>query len=564
MLLKKNIFIFITLVYAQASFSQAIELSIIGDNDLETEIINGIGYKNLHESLKLAKTEVDKFQKKAEKEGYLNNKLRALNKLSDSVFVAKIYLKNKIESISIYIDINLAKKEILKSLQLSTKNNSLNVEFKNLENTIEALNKKLISNGYPFLRIRLKNIIQKNDSTLIADLSIEKATKKRGLDKIVIKGYEKFPKAYLKRFLKIKTSNTFNLESVKKQIKALNNINFARQLKDPEILFTKDSTQLYLYLEKTTSNTFDGFLGFATDESTNKIQFNGYLNLVLNNNLNFGESLYFNYKSDESQQKNFDLSLKLPYLFNSPLGIEGSLNIINRDSTFSNTKQKIKLFYQLDSNSSFNLGTESTISSNLRESDININVLDYNSNFNTIGYQYLKRQNNEPLFQIKSLLNAEFGIGSRKTSIINENQSLLNITGQHIFNLNNKNSLFIKGQINILNSDSYLENELIRFGGINSIRGFAENSITATNLYILNTEYRYKLSPSLFVNTIVDFGTFKNNLLNQDEKLYGFGLGFGVLTKGGLLRFIYANGKNQNLPFSFSNSKIHLSLTTVF
>ena len=65
----------------------------------------------------------------------------------------------------------------------------------------------------------------------------------------------------------------------------LNQLPFAQQKRPSEVLFTKDSTSVYLYLEKIKSNRFDGFIGFGTDETTGKIEFDGYLDLNLINNL---------------------------------------------------------------------------------------------------------------------------------------------------------------------------------------------------------------------------------------------------------------------------------------
>src|SRR5690606_10163225 len=109
----------------------------------------------------------------------------------------------------------------------------------------------------------------------------------------------------LSHYLKIKEQNVFNLTQIKKQISDLNELNFARQLKAPEVLFKKDSTTLYVFIEKVKSNHFDGFIGFGTNEETSNFEFSGYLNLELNNNLNYGESFRLVYKSDENNQKNF-------------------------------------------------------------------------------------------------------------------------------------------------------------------------------------------------------------------------------------------------------------------
>lgn len=504
------------------------------------------------------------FQKQLAKNGYTNNELISLKLVQDSLYLAQIHLKNKIEKTLVYIDPLLFTKTYFSKLPLpEIKNDSISIPYNKLEHELTLYNKIISASGFPFSSVQLIEIKQKNSTTLSAKLIISTQNQKRNLNKITLKGYEKFPKSFLKRYLKIKPNTVFDIESINKKLLTLNNLSFTRQTKSPEVLFTKDSTQLYLYLEKNTSNNFDGFIGFSTDKNTNKIEFNGYLNLVLVNNLNYGESLSLDYKSDESGQKNLNLIANLPYLFGSPLGLETILNITKRDSSFITTKQKTNLYYQLNDKTTLYGGIETIESSNISNIDL-INVIDYKSTFYTFKYQYLRLQNNEKLFPTKSQVKIELGLGNRKTFFGNENQNTINLNASHIFNLNNKNSIYINNKIQIIHSENYLENELFTFGGINSIRGFAENSLTANNIITINTEYRYKLSSTIYVNSVIDLAHFKNNIYNQKETLYGFGLGVGILTKGGLLRFIYANGKNQTETFNFSNSKIHLSLKAVF
>ncbi|WP_397362043.1 hypothetical protein [Olleya sp. R77988] len=541
------------------------KLNIIGNNNNETALISKYKYNKLHKTQLTIKEEVTLFQNRMKKEGYINNDLISIITQRDSTYTAKIHLKNKIDFIHIYIDSIIYSEKYFSKLNLpKIKDNYFKLPYNTLENKLTEYNQIISSFGYPFSSLKLTEIKEKSKTSLSAKLSIDIPKSIRKLDKIIIKGYEKFPKSYLKRYLKIRPTKIFNLVSINKKAISLSNLSFAKQNKEAEVLFSKDSTHLYLYLEKKSSNSFDGFIGFATNETSNKIEFNGYLNLLLVNNLNYGESLYLDYKSDQNEQKNFNLTANLPYIFGSPVGIEASLNILKKDSTYINTKQKASLFFQINDKNSFYGGIESTISSDLTSNDNLNNIVDFNSNFYTFRYQYLKRQNEEKLFQIKTSLNAEFGIGKRKTNLTSTEQSIININGHHIFNLNKKNSIYTKGLIQIISSDNYLENEFAPFGGVNTLRGFSENSLTANSLYILNSEYRYKLSNNLFVNSVIDVANFKNDLLNQKENLFGFGFGFGALTKGGLLRFIYANGKKENSSFKLSNSRIHLSLTSIF
>ena len=190
----------------------------------------------------------------------------------------------------------------------------------------------------------VKNIV-KEGNIILAELDIE-IIEKRRLDKILIKGYEKFPKSYVKNYLRL-TSKVFNKDEITTQTKRIDQLRFARQLKDPELLFTKDSTTLYIYVEKVKSNFFDGFIGFNSDEDTGNLKLNGYLDLKLINNLNSGEEFNILWKNDGNKQTKFLADLKLPYLFNSPIGVNAALDIFKRDSLFTTVNTTFKTFYQI-------------------------------------------------------------------------------------------------------------------------------------------------------------------------------------------------------------------------
>ena len=99
--------------------------------------------------------------------------------------------------------------------------------------------------------------------------------------------------------------------------------------------------------------------------------------------------------------------------------------------------------------------------------------------------------------------------------------------------------------------------------GLTPSGGFEENSITAKQFGILATEYRYQLSPGLYIHSIIDAAYFETPT-QSNQKLFGFGFGFGLLTEAGVLKFNLANGKTETQNFKFSDSKVHLSLTATF
>ncbi|WP_299397454.1 ShlB/FhaC/HecB family hemolysin secretion/activation protein [uncultured Gelidibacter sp.] len=540
--------------------AQTLHLTANGKTEEETNFLEGLNYQNAFSDFNTLNEEVQKIKSNLTQYGYLESQFINLEKTTDSSFVATYHLGVLYKKARIYFDIGLNEK-ILKSISNTITENYFEVELHKLETSLQNLNTEIANNGDPFSTLQLINI-KKENGILVADLKIED-THKRTIDTIIVKGYDKFPKAYVKRYLKLQAKQPFNLKTIKRKTLDLENLHFATQIKEPEVLFTKDSTILYIYVEKQKSNTFDGFLGFGTNTKSNKIEFDGYLNLNLINTLNYGESFRVLYKSDENDQKTFDVKAKLPYLFGSPIGTQIGLNIFKRDSTFITTSQFAKADYQINPNNTIAIGITSLNSTNLLDTHF-LNIADFKSTFYTINYNHLTPQRYDKLFPINFMFDFSTGFGNRTIKSISDTQTKFELNTFKIFNLNFRNSIYTNVSAVVLNSDRFLENELFRFGGINSIRGFEENSLMANLFGVLNTEYRYKLTNSLYVNSIIDLAYYENQIISTQNKLLGLGFGFGILTRAGLFKLNYSNGSSENHPIKLSNSKIHISLSATF
>ena len=540
--------------------AQEISLKLKGHSPSDQEVLESLAAAVIFENVAALESEIEHIQKQLYNKGYISLKYLGL-KNEKLKYTAEFELGPAYKSILIYGHSSLFR-PLGYAIEKDLDSNQFYVEvpISVLENTLEQLSKTLADKSYAFATLQLQNIQPENEIKIKAELVIDKGTK-RTLQNIKVLGYDKFPRSYIKHFLGIKIRKSFKLERIKSQMELLNQLPFAQQKRPSEVLFTKDSTSVYLYLEKIKSNRFDGFIGFGTDETTGKIEFDGYLDLNLINNLNFGESLKLNYKSDEIDQKTLDIALQLPYLFGSPLGGTLNLNIFKKDSTFTTVQQGFKLFYQLNENQQLGLGVRLQQSSAITNTS-DAFVEDFNSQFYEINYNYIKRQKTDLLFPVQRQLEMSVAFGKR-IAASEQNQRQIRLKGFQILNLNPKNSIFLKVHLEEIQSDQFLLNELLRFGGITSVRGFRENSLFATRLGLLCSEYRYRLSPGLFVHSVMDTGYFQD-ADNRDYQIFGFGFGFGLRSNGGLLRLTYANGKTKNIPFDLSESKLHLSFTANF
>ncbi|APY08993.1 hypothetical protein BWZ20_12105 [Winogradskyella sp. J14-2] len=558
--IKRCICIFLLALCHQIS-GQSLSLNVLGENEIKTKVLDSIGYVKLFDNYNGIESELKKLKNKLTRLGYIDTSTDSIVRKNDSLFNVSLFLGKKINVIRVNYS-NDFNQRLLSFINHKAGKGYFEVSITKLENTLNTLNSKIAEQGDPFSTLQLINISKEHSELISADLKIV-TNQKRRIDKIMVKGYEKFPVSYIKRFLKLKTGKTFNLNEIKKRVELLEDLRFAKKIREPEVLFTKDSTTLYLYVEKAKTNNFDGFLGFGTNENTNKIEFDGYLDLRLVNNLNYGETINLFYKSDEIDQQTFRAEADLPYLLRSPVGIQAGLSIFRKDTTFSNAKQYAKVNYQINAQHRVAVGVSLTKSTNLLNNNTSI-LNDYTTNYYTLGYTYTKPQYYDILFPVNFWFDFSTGFGNRENDLGKQSQTVFNLDTYKIFNLNPKNSIYTRLSGALLSSNDYLDNELFRFGGINSIRGFEENSLVANIYGVINTEYRYRLNKGIFVHSVLDAAYFENQITDTKEKLFGFGFGLGLLTNAGLFRLNYSSGKSENRQFRFSDSKVHVSLTATF
>jgi hypothetical protein len=544
-------------MFSQMQFGQQLYLKIEGATQDQTKTIDSLGYKKSFSNATGVLDEANLFSKKLLQAGYLEQQLIENKKTNDSVFSYQYNIGAKTNFIHIYIGSNL---KVENWNLYPVKNDSIKLPFGESEAFLNYAIKKLEAEGFAMAKAQLKNI-KKYSHYINADLIIT-SDKKRQLNDIVINGYDKFPEGHKKNLKRLFKKRTFNQENLEKLYKDIAQFQFVKQTKYPEILFTKDSTKVFVYLEKAKSNSFDGFIGFTNDENK-KLIFNGYLDLTLNNAMNSGEKLALYWKSNGMDQKTFRVGAEIPYVFKSPIGMKVQLNIFKQDSTFQNTQTAIDFGYYFNYNTRLYLGYQSAESSDIKNTNT-VLLSDFKNKFYTSNFEFVAYKEDDYLFPEKSNINIKLGTGSRNSKFQSNNQFFGSVNLSHNFYFNQKNIINIKSFNYYLQSDNYITNELYRFGGINSIRGFNENSLQGNTFSSLLTEYRLVLSPSIYIHSIMDYAYFQDKTTNLNGNLLGLGFGFGLLTKNGLFNFVYANGSSKDQAVQLSNSVVHISLKASF
>ena len=503
-------------------------------------------------------THIDKLQLK----GYLEVRIDSLIK-SDSLCIAFLNPGKRLSSVKVYYD--HIPEQVLKEKDLKPFVSEINatyfiIPFVEIPDFMNSLVNLFENKGDSFVQLSLENIKlenQKASATLILEQNYI-----RSIDKVIVKGYENFPKNYIDHELNLKIGSTFNREKIDLASRAINNIRFAEERKPPEVLFTNDSTIIYLYINKKKSNQFDGIIGFASKEESDGIEFNGYLDLAINNIFNAGETIALYWKNNGENRQRFYLEAEVPYLFNLPLTPKVNFELYRQDSTFNNVRANISLLYNISGKGQI-AAEFSTENSNDLLNDNTSSVASFSNMFYGLSYHY-SLLSPDTMFPVKFNINFAALFGSRKESSESTDQMKFFIKTHYLYSINQKNFVFLANTSGLLNSDNYFENELFRIGGINNLRGVNEESIFASGFTIFNLEYRFKPNSSSYIYTITDFSYSENKLTNETTNVFSLGLGYAFRTKAGILNLSYAIGKFDNSPFTFDNSKVHIKILSNF
>lgn len=552
----KLVFLFSAFFLFQISLGQNFYLQVEGNDAIETKTMDSLAFEKSHKTVALLLEEQKRLETKLTNNGYFDWRLLKQEKINDSSFVFSYKIGKPIKKIVLYIG-TLSEQE-KKLLQIEK--DMLELSTTAVESFMNAKIALLEKQGYSLANLQLSKQ-QKFENSLYSELQL-KLNSKRSIADVVIMGYDQFPQGIKKAITKKAKKATFNQDNLKQIHDEFAKLQFVNQLKYPEILFTTDSTKIFVYLEKSKPNKFDGFIGFSNDEAS-KLVFNGYLDLQLQNIFNSGEKFNLYWKNDGSKQTSFNLGTELPYLFKSPIGVKANLRIFKQDSTFQNTITDLNLGYYFSYNTKAYLGYQKTNSADIQNTN-SFSINNFTNTFLTSSFEHTTFSNANFIFPGQTKINLKLGTGNRTIASEKTNQFFGQLEMSHHLELNSKNSIFIKNQSYYLQSDSYVINELFRFGGINSIRGFNENSLQANAFTGIMAEYRYLVASNLYLHSITDYGYFQDKTAAVEGKLLGLGFGFGLVTKNGLFNLIYANGSTSEQTIKLSNSIVHISFKTNF
>ena len=548
--IKSGLFLIQILLSVNLLYSQEYVLEFISNEEVSKKVKKFNNYSELILS-------IDDSLSSIKKQGYFGAKVDSFLKLDSLNYQVSISKNQKVK----YVDI-LNKDELdentLKILNNYSLENGL-VKFEKIDSVAKEISEILSELGYPFSEISFKNLESINPLVVSLEIDINYGTK-RNIDKVVVQGYENFPKNFINNIFKPGKNKSLDVDKALAQSNLIDKSRFARNKRNPEILFTKDSTALYLYIEKIRRNSFDGFISFNSDENSGKINVEGYAKISLNNTFNLGENINFDFKSQKNRDRALNSNIYLPYILGSALNLNYGLNLTQRDSTFTSNENIIDVdmnFRNLRAGLGFQINN-STVDTEAQ------NVEDFKSRSINIFSDYTLVDDEDLLIPDLFKISFRFGTGLKEQSLEKTNFNKFSIELYKKFNFSSKLNFQAKIFREEINSKNLVNNELLRFGGSNSIRGFDDNSIFTDGYTLLNSSLNFYINDTIYIYTIFDVANYSNDILNIEQDIYSGGFGFSSITKNGIVSISYSKGNNWGNRFNLKNAKINVIFAAFF
>lgn len=569
--------LFLIILGITNSFSQKIELAILFNDTIIKP--NKLVTYNKYLDNSLLKSELNKIINNLNGQAYLTVSL-------DSIVVDTTYYKafihlGKQYKWSYLNTINIDE-EVLSKIGFRDKVfNNKPFNKSQLNNFFVKIINHYENNGFPFASLKFDSVVI-DDNTFKGNLVLDKHHRYK-IDSVLIYGNATISERYIQNYIRIKNGDSYNEALVKNITIRIKELPFVEEKQPFKVIFNETESKIILDLKKKLASRFNGILGVQPDNATGKIRLTGDVKLNLLNSFKKGEEIHFNWRSIQKQTQDLNTGFVYPFLFNTSFGLDYNFKLYKRDTTFLDVFNKIGVRYILKGNNYFSvfyqnkssslLSTKSfasltvlpdyaDISTQLYGIGIHYSKLDYNLNprkgfsivaDGSVGTKIIKKNNNvkESLYDGLKL----------NTSLYNSNSILdfyFPVSKRGVIKLSSKNGFTI--------NESLFDNELVRIGGLFTLRGFDEESIYTTLYSIGTIEYRFILEQNSYLYLFVDRAYYeKNNIKGYvSDRPLGFGTGMSFDTKAGIFSISYALGQQFDNPILFRSAKIHFGFINFF
>ncbi len=574
--------------FSQNSYS----LQVVGADKPKDFFTKKFSYKNHFKDSLQANAEAKDLFNKICSFGYLASSIDST--VSDSAqTVIYIYVGDKFEDIVLQngnVDPSLLASAGVKSSVLNGKK----IPIGDAEVVKAKIIQQCENTGYPFASIRLDSFIAFQNS-YSAKIYLQK-NELIVYDSIQILGKTKTKKMFLRNYLGIKVGKPYNESNVRKIQQRINELQFAESIQPRTVAFQNGKAKVNLYLKDKKSSQFDFLLGLLPGSSGQKLLITGEARIHLFSLFGVGEEFYLQWKKLQPKTQELDVRLVYPYLIGLPLGINAQFKLYKRDTSYvdidgdygvqyqfvgsnylkASLRQKISIITNVDTayiRQTRSLPKNLDISTNEFALEYFLQKLNYR--FNPVDGYVLKVSGSAGVKKIKrnnNIVGLYDEVAQKSFDYLYDNARLktfqfsIALAFDKYWKLASRHTIKTSFEGKYFYSRNIYDNEKYRLGGVNTLRGFDDQSIFTPYYAMANVEYRFLLSKNSY------FSTFFNAAVVEDARVgkgpvdfpFGFGAGAAIETKVGIFGITYAMGKQLDNKLTIKSAKIHIGYVNYF
>jgi len=438
--------------------------------------------------------------------------------------------------------------------------------------------------GYPFASVQLDSI-QAASRQMQASIQFQPGPV-IAFDSLLLLGSARVKTRFLAVYLNILPKQLYSQQKLSQANRMLSQLPYLKLKQPTTVRFFEEKAYVKIDADDWKTNQFDGIIGFLPNqEAASKLLITGDVKLRLNNLFGMGRGIHFQWHQIRPGSPLLYLEYTHPVLFRTRLELKANFELLKQDTTFLNVDRRLTVGYPLGGagklSTTVGLRTSSLSNSVQYKNETrlppssDVRYLSYGLSFerNTLDdYLY-------PRSGFRLLLQAEVGnkriiknpfLDARvyEGLALNTVQTSVRAMAQQYYSLSSsgKSVLLLRLQAAHLANPHLFYNDLFRLGGLNSLRGFNENTFFASAYTVGTVEYHFFTDETSYLLLCYDQAwlaarTVQGN--GQDTPL-GLGAGVSFSTRAGAFNLIYSLGKSANQAFGLTYSKIHLGFLSIF
>lgn len=471
------------------------------------------------------------------------------------------------------------------------------MEFSGLQKMQQQILDHLEETGHPFGKAFLDSITLDGDAVSAA-LRVEEGPLYR-IDSMRTFGEARISNDFLQRYLDLPNGAPYNRKKLEGISKKLRELSYLEEEKPSDLSLLGTGSVLNLYLKPRRISQVNALIGFLPNSDASgerSLLLTVDANLLFRNLLGNGETIGLVWQQLQKGSPRLNLLYEHPYIFRSPFGLQFTLDMYKRDSSFLNLNSNLGVSYRLNERQTGSLFVqlrqsivsavntaavlqtrqlplEADVSSVNLGLGLGYNATDYRLNPKkglewaltaTAGIKTLKKNNQ--ILELKDPADPAFKFDRLYDTVqLKVYQFRVTAAVARYFSLGGQSTFKTALNAGLYQSANYFRNELFQIGGYKLLRGFDEESQFVSQYAVGTLEYRYLIGLNSAFFAFVDGGYGRHvREADQHHTYLGTGLGLSFETKAGIINLAWAVGRRNDGEFNLRQSKVHIGFASYF